>query len=235
MFGYLLLIYMEKIQLKVAARELNSRDAKPIYRAGMIPAELYGHNIQNAHLAVDSIEFEKVLRKAGESTIIELVLPDGSTNNVLIQDVQNHYLTTKPIHVDFFAVNMSEKLTAGVQIEFIGESDAVRVLGGTLVKVMNEVEVECLPTDLPQHFEVDISKLATFNDVIEIKDIPVSDKVKILAEPDEVVAKVQQPRDMEAELQAEQVDEAAAVAAAVGPEPSAEGEESSEDSDKKSE
>lgn len=212
---------MEKVQLKAEKREVNSRSAKPVYRLGQIPAEVYGHNIENTHVAVDAIEFEKVLRKAGESTIIELVMPEGGSKNVLIQDVQNHYLSSKPIHVDFFAVNMTEKLTATVQIEFVGESDAVRVLGGTLVKVLNEVEVECLPTDLPPHFEVDISKLATFDDVITVKDIPVSDKVEIKADADETVAKVQEPRDMEAEM-AEEVDEAAAVAAAVGPEPDAE-------------
>lgn len=219
---------MEKIQLKVEQRELNSRSAKPVYRAGQIPGEVYGHNVANTHIAVNAIDFEKVLRKAGESTIIELIMPDGSNKNVLIQDVQNHYLSSKPIHVDFFAVNMSETLTATVQIEFIGESDAVRVLGGTLVKVLTEVEVECLPMDLPPHFEVDISKLATFQDVIEVKDIPVSDKVKIMAEGDELVVKVQEPRDMEAEMANDVVDEAAAVAAAVGPEPDAEGEEATE-------
>lgn len=231
-FGYLK-HFMEKFQLKSEKRELNSRNAKPVFRAGNIPAELYGHNIDNIHVAVNAIEFEKVLRKAGESTIIELVMPEGGNKNVLIQDVQYHYLNGQPIHVDFFEVSMTEKLTATVAIEFVGEADAVRVLGGTLVKVLTEVEVECLPADLPQYFEIDISKLATFSDVIEVKDIPVSDKVKILAEPDELVVKVQQPRDMEAEL-APEVDEAAAVAAAVGPEPDAEGAETPTE-DKKAE
>lgn len=209
---------MEKIQLKAVSRDLTHRDAKTEYRAGLIPAEMYGNKVENVHLAVDSIEFEKVFRKAGESTVIELIMPDGSATNVLIHDVQHHYLNSNPIHVDFFAVNMSQKLQATVQIEFTGESDAVKILGGTLVKVLNEVDVECLPMDLPQHFEVDISKLKTFDDIITVADIPVSDKVQILAEAEEVVAKVQQPRDVEAEL-TEEVDEAAAVAAAVGPEP----------------
>lgn len=215
--GYIL-NYMENIHLKSEARELVGRDSKALRQSGLIPAELYGHNVDNVHLNVNAIEFEKVLRKAGESTIIELDMPDGTKKNVLIQDVQYHYLNSNPIHVDFFAVSMTEKLTATVPIEFIGESMAVKAMGGTLVKVLTEVEVECLPGDLPQHFEVDISKLQSFQDVIAVSDIPRSDKVEIKAEPDEVIAKVQEPRDMEAEL-AEQVDEAAAVAAAVGPEP----------------
>lgn len=214
---------MEKIQLQSKVRQQTNRDSKVLRQTGLIPAVLYGHNIANQNLSVNAIDFEKALRKAGESTIIELQMEDGSKKNVLIQDVQYHYLNSQPIHVDFFEVSMTEKLTATVQIEFVGESMAVKAHGGTLVKVLSEVEVECLPADLPQNFEVDISKLATFADVITVVDIPHSEKVTIKAEPEEVIAKVQEPRDVETEL-AEQVDEAAAVAAAVGPEEKTEAE-----------
>jgi large subunit ribosomal protein L25 len=224
---------MEKIQLKTQGRELAHRNSKNLTREGLIPAELYGNKIDNTHLALNQIEFEKALRKAGESTIIELQMPDGGMRNVLIQDVQRHYLNGQPIHVDFLEVSMTEKLTATVQIEFIGEPDAVKVLGGTLVKVLSEVEVECFPADLPHNFEVDVTALKTFDDILEVKDIPHSDKVDILTDAEEVIAKVQPPRDMEAEEAASQVDEAAAVAAAVGPEEGAE--ESSEGGDKKEE
>ncbi len=214
---------MEKIHLKTETRDLNSRNSKPLTRQGQIPGELYGRNVENIHLSLNQIDFEKALRKAGESTIIELQLPDG-VRNVLIQEVQRHYLNGQPIHVDFLEVSMTEKLTATVQIEFVGEPDAVKVLGGTLVKTMSEVEVECFPADLPHNFEVDVTALKTFDDVLEVKDIPHTDKVTILTDAEEVIAKVQPPRDMEAEEAASQVDEAAAVAAAVGPEPTAEGE-----------
>lgn len=209
---------MEKIQLKTAVREIVGRDSNNLRKAGSIPAVLYGHNVGNLNLSVNAIDFEKVLRKAGESTIIELDMADGAKKNVLIQEVQYHYLNSQPIHVDFFEVSMTEKLTATVPIEFIGESHAVKALGGTLVKMLTEVEVECLPADLPQHFEVDITALNDFSAMITVADIPHdSAKVEIKADTEEAVAKVQEPRDMEAEL-AEQVDEAAAVAAAVGPE-----------------
>jgi large subunit ribosomal protein L25 len=223
---------MEKIQLKTAVRELVGRDSDNLRKTGIIPAVLYGHNVDNVNLSVNAIEFEKVLRKAGESTIIELDMPNGVKKNVLIQDVQYHYLNNQPIHVDFFEVSMTEKLTATVPIEFIGESHAVKALGGTLVKVLTEVEVECLPADLPQHFEVDISNLKSFSDIITVADIPHdSAKVKIKADAEEAVAKVQEPRDVEAEL-AEQLDEATAVAAAVGSEA---GDAKAESSEPKSE
>ncbi len=227
---------MEKILLKTTAREVNTRNAKPVYRAGLIPVELYGHKIENVHLSVDQIEFEKVLRKAGESTIIELQLPDGGSRNVLVKEVERHYLTTQPIHVDFYEVKMTEKLTATIPIEFAGESHAVKALGGTLVTVLNEVEVECLPGDLPHQFDVDISVLNSFDDQILVKDLKVSDKVEIKADPEEVVATVQPPRDMAAEEAANaSMDEAAAVAAAVGPEPSAEGDAATSEGDAKAE
>lgn len=206
---------MEKIQLKTEARDTNVRTAKSLYKVGLIPAELYGHNVPNVHLSLNQIDFEKVFRKAGESTLIELQLPNGDMRNVLIQDVELHYLSSQPIHVDFYEVKMTEKLTATVAIEFVGESHAVKALGGTLVKALNEVEVECLPGDLPHQFDVDISVLDNFEKQILVKDLIVSDKVEIKADADEMVAAVQPPRVMEEEL-APIVDEAAAVAAAVG-------------------
>ena len=194
---------MEKIQLQSALREANTRNAKQEYRKGAIPAELYGHKINNVHLSVNQIDFEKVLRKAGESTIIELLLPSGEKRNVLIQEVDRHYLTSKPIHVDFYEVSMTEKLTATVQIEFIGEADAVKVLGGTLVKVINEVEVECLPTAIPKSIQVDISSLK-IGDSIHVKDIVFPAGVKPLNDPEASVVAVIAP--MKEEVPAEVVE-----------------------------
>lgn len=191
---------MEKIQLQAKARNPQTDMAKNVKKDGLIPAELYGHNVANVHLSLTRGEFEKVLRKAGESTIIELALPDGSNRKVLIQDVQRHYLTSEPIHADFYEVKMTEKMTATIPLEFIGESVAVKALGGTLVKILTEVEVECLPGDLPHAIEVDISGMEAFDSVINVKDLKVSDKVTINAEDEELVVKIQRPRDVEAEL-----------------------------------
>ncbi len=191
---------MDKIQLESKARDIQTDVVSKLRKEGFIPAELYGHNVPNIHLAISQNVFEKVFRKAGESTIIELLDPSGKVHNVLIQDVQKHYLTSEPIHVDFYEVKMTEKLTATVELEFVGEAKAVRELGGTLLKVLTQVDVQCLPADLPSVIEVDIASLNNFDDVIAIKDLKVSDKVEVLGEPEEVVAKVQAPRDVEAEL-----------------------------------
>ena len=215
---------MDKIELKSSSREAKGSLAK-LRKSGMLPAVLYGHNVPNTMLAVNQNEFEKVLRKAGESTIIELQTSDGKKHPVLIHDVQMHVLKTTPIHVDFYEVNMTEKLTATVALEYVGESHAVKALGGTLVKVLSEVEVECLPADLPHNLEVDISNMNSFSDVILVKDLKVSAKVTVTTDGEETVAKVQPPRDVEAELATPVVEDVAAVEGAAETKPAAEGEE----------
>jgi large subunit ribosomal protein L25 len=156
---------MEKFQLKTSNRDIAIKpDA--LRKQGLMPAELYGNKQANQHLSVSQNEFEKVLRKAGESTVVDLVTDDGKAHNVLIHDVQRHFLTSRPIHVDFYEVSMTEKLTANVALEFVGEAPAVRTHGGTLVKTLDAVEVESLPADLPHNITVDVSGLAELTDVI---------------------------------------------------------------------
>jgi large subunit ribosomal protein L25 len=211
---------MDKIQLKAQKRDLKTK-IKQIKKQGMIPAVLYGFNTDNTPLAINSIEFEKAFRKAGESTLIELSTDDGTTRQVLVHDVQNDTLKHIPIHVDFYAPNMTEKLTATVALEYVGESMAVKSLGGTLVKVLNEVEVESLPADLPHNIEVDISTLSTFEDAIMAKDLKIPERVTLITGADETVAMVQPPRDVEAEL-ATPVEENVEAVMAASEEPKAE-------------
>lgn len=188
---------MEKIELKANIRP----EALPtqLRKQGMIPAVVYGKGLKTEHLAIAYPEFEKVFRKAGESTLVDLNI--GNANkNVIIQDVQRHYLTGKFLHVDFYEVNMAEKMTAMVPLVFVGVSKAVKENGGILLEVLKEIEVQCLPTDLPHQLEIDISSLNTFDDSIHIKDIKAGNKVEIIGDPEETVVKAMPPRDVEAEL-----------------------------------
>ncbi len=210
---------MEKIELKSQPRDIKTTKPKTLRKQGFIPAVLYGHNVANMPLMVNFNEFERVLKKAGESTIVNLITQDGKTHPVLIHDVQMHYLKSTPEHIDFYEVNMSEKLTAAVALEFTGESAAVKNLGGVLVKILNEIEVECLPADLPHNIEIDLSALKTFDDEISVKDLKVSDKVTVLTNADELVAKIQPPRDVEAELAAPVVEDVSAVEGAAEEKP----------------
>lgn len=192
---------MEKLQLKATARDLKTAKLGQLRREGGLPAVLYGHKVQNQPLTLNASEFEKVFKKAGESTIIDLITEDGKKHPVLIHDIQNHFLNSQPIHVDFYEVSMTEKLKAKVVLEYMGESKAVKELGGVLVKNLNEIEIECLPADLPHNILVDISVLKTFQDSILVRSIKLSEKIHILTNPEEVIAKVQPPRNIEAELE----------------------------------
>ena len=216
---------MDKVQLNASVKTEKNNDK--IRKQGLVPAVLYGHNVENASLTVKKAEFDKAFKKAGESSIIDLVTGDGKPHPVLIYDVQLHYLTSEPIHVDFYQVSMTEKLKAKVALEYTGESPAVKTMGGVLVKILSDIEVQCLPVDLPHNISVDISTLVDFSKTIHVRDLKVSDKVQIMTPGEEVVAKVQPPRDIEAEIAAVPVDEKAAVDAAIAAseKPKLEGEE----------
>lgn len=212
---------MEKFELKAVVRPTD-KSVQVLRKEGFIPAEVYGHNVQNVHVAVSANEFEKVLRKAGESTIVILDIAGLGKRNVLIHDTQRHMVKSHALHVDFYEISMTEKLQTTIQLEFIGESSAVKALGGTLVKTLTEVEVECLPVDLPHNLVVDIASLATFEDVITVKDIALPKGVAMLTDPEETVAKIQPPRDVEAELSTPVVEDVTKVEGVVKPEAGAE-------------
>ena len=217
---------MEQIAIQATKREVSGKRVKSLRTAGKLPAVLYGHNTKTTQLEVSEKDFAKAFKQAGESTLVNLIV-DGKSQAVLIHDVQNHYLHDHPIHVDFYAVNMTEKLKVHVPLHFVGVAEAVKALGGTLVKNLSEIEVECLPGDIPHSFEIDISSLNTFEDAIRISDIKVSDKVQILARPEEVLVTTTPPRsDEEMKALEEKVTEdVTKVEGVVKPEPVPEGAE----------
>jgi len=171
----------------------SKRDAFPSVelarKAGSIPAVFYGSHKVTTSIFVSQVLFEKTLKEAGESTLITI---DIGTEKVsaLIHDVQYDPVTDRVIHADFYAVDANEKLEVGVKLEFVGVSEAVKSLGGTLVKVTHELEVECLPKDLPHEIIVDISKLDTLDSVITVADLPLPNGVVAKANPEEVIASI---------------------------------------------
>jgi large subunit ribosomal protein L25 len=208
---------MEKIEIQAKTRPNIS--PKHIRKDGFIPAIVYGHNIPTVNLAVQYGPFEKTFKKNGESTILSLVIDGKTARNVIIHDVQRNYLTSRYDHIDFLEVSMTETMTATVPLEFIGVSKAVKENGGTMVHVLSEVEVECLPANLPSHIEVDVSGLNTFDDSIRVSDINVPSGVKIMTDAEETIAKVDAPRDVEAELATPVVEDVSKVEGAAEAKP----------------
>ncbi len=199
---------MDKVELKSKTRKKLGK-VKSIRADRKIPCILYGAEIKESiPLEVEYKEFKKVYYEAGESTIIELDIDEKSKKNVLIKDIQLDPITSDYNHIDFYQINMKEKIFANVELDYVGVSLAVKDLAGILVKNLNEIEVNCLPGDLPKEIIVDISALKTFDDFIRIKDLKISDKVEVSANADDIVATVTPPRS-EKELEAlnEEVEE----------------------------
>lgn len=191
---------MDKITLGAKLRDVFGHRTKKGRKEGLIPAVVYGRKIEAKSLWIKALEFSSLLRKAGESTIIELDVSGDQKRNVIIYELQKDPVSDKFRHVDFFQVRMDEEIETEVELEYIGEAPAVKELGGVLVKNMDEITVKCLPADLPNKIEVDISVLKTFEDHICIKDLKISPKVKIDLEPETVVSLVSPPRS-EAEME----------------------------------
>ncbi|KKT87506.1 MAG: 50S ribosomal protein L25 [Candidatus Moranbacteria bacterium GW2011_GWC2_45_10] len=189
---------MKKISLKASLRDVVGKKVKKLRAEGMVPAVLYGQGEESKNISVKYLEFSKVYAKAGENAIVELEI-DGKIVPALIYDTQLEHMSGNFSHVDFLQVNMKEEVEANIPLEFIGESAAVKASGGVLIKTLEEVEVKCLPADLPSKFEIDISALATFEDQIKVGDIKAPAGVEILADADTVIALVERPRS-EAEL-----------------------------------
>lgn len=188
---------MDKVLLESKARTERGRKVNQGRKDGLVPAVVYGRGIESTSLWVNALDLKRLLKKSGESTIIVLKIDGKDDRNVLIQEIQRDGITGSYTHVDFFQVRMDEEIETEVELVFVGESPAVKTLGGILVKNMDKVMVKCLPADLPSHIDVDIAKIVTFEDHITINDLRISDKITIDAEPTTVVVLVSEPRSEE--------------------------------------
>ena len=199
---------MDKVKLSAKIREVFGKKTKKGKKEGLVPAVVYGKKIESKSLWIKALDFSRLLKKAGESTIIELDIGEKDKRNVIIYEIQKDPVTGKFIHADFFQVRMDEEIEKAVELNYIGEAPAVKELYGVLVKSLDEITVKCLPADLPSEITVDISSLKTFEDHICIKDLEISPKIKIDLDPETVVALVSPPRsDEELEQLSEKVEE----------------------------
>jgi large subunit ribosomal protein L25 len=162
--------------------------------SGLIPAEIYGRGFENKHVTVPAKEFGKVFAEAGENTIVNLRV-SGETYPVIIHDYQKNAVTDKFMSVDFFKVKLDEKISAPIPLEFVGESPAVKELGGVLIKSMDEIEVEALPSDLPHNIKIDISAIKEIDGSIYVRDLVASGKYEIKTDLGTVIATVTMPEE----------------------------------------
>lgn len=174
--------------IKADKRDLNIK-LYNLRKGNEIPAVFYGLGKVATPVAVSTTQFKKIWREAGESSPIKLSLPDGDID-ALIHEVQVDPITNEPIHADFLAIDMKKKIQVSVPLEFVGIAPAVKSGLGNLVKVLHEVEVEALPSDLPHNLVVDISTLVGLENQIFVSDIKVPKGVAIVTDMKEVVASI---------------------------------------------
>ncbi len=222
---------MATIELEATTRDARGSHNKPLRRVGQVPAVLYGHNVEPRAIAAEARILHRVWMRAGRTQLVDLKVDGGRAQKVLVREMQVDPRTNRPIHADFFAVNLREKLTAEVPVVLTGEAPAVvDAKVGTLQQLLNTLRVECLPADLPAQFSVDVSGLAEIDQGIHVRDIALPEGVALVhIDPDELVVKVAALRiavegEAEEAAAAAEAAEVAAeeAAAAEGGEPSGE-------------
>lgn len=204
---------MEQVPLVAQKRTVLGKKVKTLRRDGFIPAHIFGKNIKTVHVQVKSGEFSKVFEKVGETGIVELAI-DSEKRPVLVRNIQIHPVSDTPLHVDFYQVNLAEKVKVNVPLEITGESPAVEKKIGLLLTPISELEIEALPADLPENVEVDISTLTEIGQEIKVKDLKIdSSKIEVHTDPEQIVATIgelvtKEMEELEAQVEAEQAESA---------------------------
>ncbi len=207
--------------LTVEPRTVLGKQVKQLRRQGIIPANVYGHNVDSVAISIEGREFMSTLKAAGETGLIDLkVSSESKARPVLITSMLRHPVTDAVLHADFYQVNLKEKLTANVPLEFVGEPALVKTHEAMVQELLQEVEVECLPTDIPSSIEVDTTILTEINQGILVSQLTVPEGVEIKTDPEEMIVKLasahieETKEELAEEAAAEEAKEDAAAEAA---------------------
>jgi large subunit ribosomal protein L25 len=187
------------MQLKASPRTPLGKRSRRMLREGKLPAIVYGHNTDPTPITLDRLEFQKVFVKSGRTHLVDLVLDGDRTEKVLVREIQLHPRRQGPIHVDFYQVNLEEKIQVEVPVHLTGESAAVKRGDGDVLHAMHSIRVDCLPSDIPESFEVDITQLEDVDMELRVSDLSVPKDVTILEETDELVVKIVHKRELKVE------------------------------------
>lgn len=212
---------MQKHTLSVEKRAVFGKKLKALRKQGILPGNIYGKGIESTAVQLPVKEFEAIYDEVGASGVVYLTLA-GKEHPVLIHALAYDYVHNMPLHADFFQVNLKEKVRTMVPLEVVGEAEAVTNKLGMLMQPVSEVEVEALPTDLPEHLEVDVTKLAEVGSHVTVGDIKKPAGVEILTDAEQVVASITELVSEEAQEQAAEEQAAAEAAATEGGEAPAE-------------
>lgn len=183
----------ENPKISAALRTVTGRKVKHLRTKGLTPATIYGHKFEPISIELSTLELNKIFDHAGESSLVEIVIGEN-IYPIIFKNPQFHPITGDLIHIDCYKVNLKEKITTTVPVELIGESLAVKN-GNTLMHILNEVEVEALPSDLPEKIEVDITPLVEVDNKITVAELNIDRGIiEIKNDPEQVVVIIEAPR-----------------------------------------
>ena len=182
---------MEQIELSVAPRTIKGKEVSGLRRSGVVPAVLYGRRAEPVSLQANGRELMRVLMKAGSSRLVKLTIEGAvEPRMALVREVQREPIRGDLLHVDFYGVSMTEKITLSIRVRFDGVSPAAALNEGVLTYGNDSVEIECLPGDLIDALVVDLTRLVKVGDVVHVSDLQVPETVKVLSNPDDLVVRV---------------------------------------------
>lgn len=203
----------DRVELAIAPRAVLGKKTKQLRKAGIIPANITGHNEPPQAVQVDAVLFDRLRRAHHSTSILTLKMPDATTQTALIRHVAHAPKSGKIIHVDFARVSLTERMTMKLPLNFVGESPAVKNEGGVLLHLVESLEVECLASDIVDNVDVDISSITEIDGTLHASDVKLPQGFTMLTDPTEPIAKVASTRAEVAEANAAAT-EAAATAAA---------------------
>jgi large subunit ribosomal protein L25 len=204
-------------EIAVDARAALGKHNRRLRTTGIVPGVVYGKGTGSTPVQMDAKAFEQLYRSAGRTSLVNLHVGSGRAQSAIIKSVQRHPLTGNALHVDFFLVDLKVEMEVEVPLVFTGVAPAVELTGGTVVTNLSQLRVKALPGDLPHEIAVDVSVLVDLDAAVHVRDLPIPAGVQVMADGDELVAKVLPPR-VEEEPEVEVAEEAAEGEAEAGAE-----------------
>jgi large subunit ribosomal protein L25 len=180
---------MDEVVIKANHRQVVGKKVKVLRRDGILPAVVYGQKIESIPISLDMREASRILERISPSALV-VVDVDGEQHYTLVRDKQRNPIRGSILHVDFQAVSLDETVRADLNIKIVGEAPAVETYLGIVVPSLEQLSIECLPKDLPDNIEVDISGLNEIGDSLLVRDLVAPNGVEILSDPEDVVVVV---------------------------------------------
>jgi large subunit ribosomal protein L25 len=187
------------LEIAVNARSVSGKQNRRLRSTGVVPGVLFGKRTGSIPVQVDAKTLDTIYREAGRTTVVKVAIDGGSPTSAIIKSLQRHPLTGRALHVDLFALDLTQEMVADIPLVFSGLAPVIEQESAILLTAIDHLKVRALPADLPSSFNVDLSTLVDMDSTIHVRDVHTDERVTVLNEPDELVAKVTPQREEEVE------------------------------------